>query len=512
MNAYYAFYYLFSLLYFVFVGQSQTVYSQPKHEFRGVWVATVLNIDWPSKKGLSPEQQRQEFKNLVQTHKKLGLNALVVQIRPSSDAFYDSPFEPWSEWLTGSMGKAPSPYYDPLEFMINEAHENGLEFHAWINPFRAIVNVKTQSITQQHITRQRPDWIVPYGSKRLINPGIPQARDYIIRVVMDIVRRYDIDGIHFDDYFYPYPEAGLSFNDQASYQQYRRGFSDIKAWRRDNINLFIKALSDSIRQQKPWISFGISPFGVWRNQSQDPEGSLTRAGITTYDDLYADVRLWLREGWIDYVAPQLYWDTQFKAAPYTTVMPWWANNTYGRHYYVGHAAYRITSDTGGWKNINELLEQKELNRSTPTVNGSIFYSSTALVNNLRGVPEKLAKTYYYYPAFVPPFSWKSSPLPPPPTAIRSNRTSNGVLLQWTPPATIDIELEPRFYVIYRFSGSEAVNFTSTKHVIATISGKSTSFLDRNAPSSASVQYVVTSINRMRNESIGSRIMVTASAK
>jgi len=512
MKVYYVIYCLVSFLTFGLNGSLQVVQSQPKYEFRGVWVATVLNIDWPSKKGLTPQQQRQEFKNLVQTHKKLGLNALVVQIRPSSDALYDSPYEPWSEWLTGTMGKAPAPYYDPLQFMINEAHEHGLEFHAWINPFRAIVNTKTQSVAQGHITRKRPEWIVPYGSKRLINPGIPEARAYIIRVVMDIVRRYDIDGIHFDDYFYPYPEPGLRFNDQATYQNERRGFNDLSAWRRDNINLFIKALSDSIRSQKPWISFGISPFGVWRNQSQDPEGSSTRAGITTYDDLYADVRLWLQKGWIDYVAPQLYWDTEFKLAPYNTIMPWWAKNTYGRHFYVGHAAYRISTDSGGWKNTKELLVQKELNRSTPTVNGSIFYSSSALIKNLRGVPELLAKTYYSNPAFVPPFSWISSPTPPSPSNIRTNRTKNGVLLQWTPPATIDFEMEPRFYVVYRFNGSEPVNFNNTKNVIATISGKTTSFLDQHAPSSTSVQYVVTSINRMRNESIGSRITVSASSK
>jgi len=512
MKLYYVIYGLISLVCIGFIGKLQPVHSQPKYEFRGVWVATVLNIDWPSKKGLTPLQQRQEFKKLSQTHKKLGLNALVVQIRPSSDALYDSPHEPWSEWLTGTMGKAPSPYYDPLQFMINEAHENGLEFHAWINPFRAIINTKTQSVAPSHITRKRPDWIVPYGAKRLINPGIPEARAYIIRVVMDIVRRYDIDGIHFDDYFYPYPEAGLTFNDQATYQQFRRGFNDVSSWRRDNINLFIKALSDSIRAQKPWISFGISPFGVWRNQSQDPEGSPTRAGITTYDDLYADVRLWLREGWIDYVAPQLYWDTQFKAAPYSSVMPWWANNTYGRHFYVGHAAYRITSDTGGWKDSNELLVQKQLNRSTPTVNGSIFYSSSALINNLRGVPELLAKTYYTYPAFVPPFTWISSPTPPPPSAVRTLRTTKGVLIQWNAPATIDIDMEPRFYVVYRFSATEPVNFSNTKRIIATISGKTTSFLDQFAPTGTSVQYAVTSINRMRNESNGSRVTLTASAK
>jgi len=247
-----------------------TIYSQtipPKREFRSVWIATVTNIDWPSSKTLSPSAQRTEYINILNKHKLNGLNAVVTQIRPSCDAFYQSPFEPWSEWLSGTQGVAPNPFYDPLIFMIDETHKRGMEFHAWFNPYRAVVNKNSSSVSSSHVSVVHPDWIREFGNLKLLDPGLPQVREYVAKVIMDVVRRYDIDGVHFDDYFYPYPQTGVVFQDSATFSNYPNGFTNKEDWRRNNVNLLIKALSDSIKAVKPHVKFGISPFAIWKNQS-----------------------------------------------------------------------------------------------------------------------------------------------------------------------------------------------------------------------------------------------------
>ncbi len=479
--------------------------EHPKHEFRGVWVASVVNIDWPTRKNLTPEQQREEFRRLARAHRQRGLNALVVQVRPAADAFYNSPYEPWSEWLTGTQGKAPDPYYDPLEFMIAETHSLGMEFHAWINPYRAVQNSTAQKISSTHITATRPDWIVSYGIKKLLNPGLPEVHEYNIKVIMDIVNRYDVDGIHFDDYFYPYPEAGKRFDDDAAFERYGSSHASRDDWRRDNINRFILALSDSITQVKPWVSFGISPFGVWRNKSKDPKGSDTRASIGTYDDLYADVLLWLREGWIDYVAPQLYWDTEFSLASYNVLLPWWAENSYGRHLYIGQAAYRVDSNNGGWRNTNQLLTQKKMNRETQQVHGSIYFSSKSLMANLRGVPDNLAKTYYTTTALVPPLIWRNGIPSSDPFNLNVAIGASGNLITWVAPNYRGSAQEPRFYAIYRFSDNDVIGTNRSKNLVAVIPASMTNYTDTTAPKGENCTYIVTTINRMRAESRGAEV-------
>jgi uncharacterized lipoprotein YddW (UPF0748 family) len=483
-------------------GQAQ---EHPKHEFRGVWVASVVNIDWPTRKNLTPEQQREEFRRLARAHHQRGLNALVVQVRPAADAFYDSPYEPWSEWLTGTQGRAPEPYYDPLEFMIAETHALGMEFHAWINPYRAVQNTSAQRISSTHISVTRPDWIVTYGNKKLLNPGLPEVQEYNIKVIMDIVNRYDVDGIHFDDYFYPYPEAGLRFNDDAAFERYGSLHASRDDWRRDNINHFILALRDSITQVKPWVNFGISPFGVWRNKSKDPRGSDTRASLGTYDDLYADVLLWLREGWIDYVAPQLYWDTEFSLASYNVLLPWWAENSYGRHLYIGHAAYRVDSNQGGWRQSNQLLNQKRMNRGTQQVHGSIYFSSKSLTSNLRGVPDNLAKTYYTNPALVPPLLWRNGTPTADPFDLNVAAGASGNLLTWVAPDFQGSTQEPRFYAVYRFSDNEVIGTDRSKNLVAIIPATLTRFTDTTARKGENCTYIVTTINKMRAESRGAEV-------
>jgi uncharacterized lipoprotein YddW (UPF0748 family) len=384
--------------------------NQPKYEFRAVWIATVNNIDWPSNKNLSVDQQKQEFINMLDRQQQLGMNALIVQIRPSADAFYQSKYEPWSEFLTGRQGVAPSPFYDPLAFMIEETHKRGMEFHAWINPYRAVFS-PTSSVASNHITKQHPEWFLKYGDKKYFNPGIPAVMHYLTNIVIDIIKRYDVDAIHMDDYFYPYRIAGKEFPDYQAYIQYGNGLSK-DAWRRSNCDSVVKMIHDAILDYKPLIKFGISPFGVWRNSSVDARGSDTKAGQTCYDDLYADILLWLKEGWIDYVTPQLYWEIGNRLCDYTTLLDWWSNNSYGKHLYIGHGIYRaIERPTPAWRNTNEIPNEIKLLRDNENVQGSVFYSSSNLLSNPNGWADSLRFDYYRTPALIAPMNWIDTTAP-----------------------------------------------------------------------------------------------------
>ncbi len=379
--------------------------QSPHYEFRGVWIATVENIDWPSKRTLSPEEQRLEFTKILDLHQLNGMNAVVVQIRPVTDAFYPSKYEPWSEYLTGKQGLAPSPFWDPLKFMIEECHSRGMEFHAWFNPYRAIFNVTRSSVSANHITRTNPNWFLTYGTTKYFDPGLPEARQHVNNIIRDVLERYDVDAIHFDDYFYPYKIPGKEFPDQASFARFGNGMGHDE-WRRSNVDTIIKMLSKTIKLVNPRVKFGISPFGVWRNSSKDPRGSASRAGVTNYDDLHADILLWLQNGWIDYVAPQLYWEIGHKLVDYKMLLDWWASNTFNRHLYIGHGIYRSgEAKAGPWKNRNQIPDQINYLRQNEQVNGSIFYSSKIFKVNPMGWNDSLRNNYYRYPALVPPMPW-----------------------------------------------------------------------------------------------------------
>lgn len=422
------------------------VCAQPKREFRAVWVATVANIDWPSKPGLSTEQQKQEIIEILDLLKQLGMNTIILQIRPAADAFYPSDLEPWSRYLTGTPGKAPEPFYDPLQFWINECHSRGLELHAWLNPFR-VANNCTEPLAGNHIAFAHPEWILKYGDKLYFDPGLPETRNFVVGVVKDIVARYDIDAIHFDDYFYPYPLAE-EFPDTTSFNLYKGEFlQENKAdWRREKVNQIIKTLNDSIKHIKPWVKFGISPFGVWRNVASDSTGSNTKAGATNYDHLYADVIKWQKNGWIDYSLPQLYWRIGHPLVDFELLVNWWKNHNYGRAMYIGHAPYKMdeNSSTKEWTNAAELSKQIKLIRTIAEISGSAFFSSKHFNRDLFGFQDSLKLSLYKNPAIVPEMSWIDSVPPQPVISVKKS----GKKVSWkifNPASELD---KPWQFIIY----------------------------------------------------------------
>ncbi|HRH60341.1 MAG TPA: family 10 glycosylhydrolase, partial [Chitinophagaceae bacterium] len=399
--------------------------ANPKYELRGAWIATVVNIDWPSEKGLPAAQQKQEYIAKLDSLQRLNINAVFVQVRPAADAFYPSQYEPWSEYLSGTQGVAPSPYYDPLQFMIDEAHKRNMEFHAWLNPYRAVFKIGESSIASNHITKKHPEWFVVYGGKKYFNPGLPAVMQFVTNVVKDIVTRYDVDGIHADDYFYPYRIKGKEFPDNSAYLKYGKGYSK-DAWRRNNCDSIIKMIHDAIETTKPKIKFGISPFGVWRNKDKDPDGSNTTAGQTNYDDLYADILLWLQKGWIDYVAPQLYWEIGNKYCDYNTLIAWWAEHTYSKQLYIGHGLYRVfESPTPAWRNKSELPDEINELRNYSSVQGSIFFSCKDLLRNPNGWYDSLQFNYYNSPSLVPPMEWIDNVPPKKPSVVNLTEYKKG---------------------------------------------------------------------------------------
>lgn len=378
--------------------------AQNNYEFRAAWIAAVDNIDWPSKTAVgNVDLQKKEFTAILDMHKRNGMNAVIVQIRPATDALYPSPYEPWSEWLTGKQGRPPIPYYNPLQFMIDETHKRGMEFHAWCNPYRAQFKIGISTISPSHISKIHPEWFLVYGDKKYFDPGNKEAQKFVNIIIKDIVSNYAVDAIHFDDYFYPYRINAVEFPDSISYARYGNGLNK-EDWRRSNVDSIIVLLGKTIKAINPKCKFGISPFGVWRNKDKDPGGSDTKAGQTNYDDLYADILLWLKNRWIDYVAPQLYWEFGHKVAPYEVLIDWWNNHTYGRHCYIGLGIYRAGTNDA-WKDKTQLPRQISLLRSKANINGMIFFSSKSFNNNPNGWNDSLQQNYFKTPAQVPPMDW-----------------------------------------------------------------------------------------------------------
>ena len=481
----------------------------PKREFRGVWVATVANIDWPSKPNLSTEAQKQELIRLLDAHKKNGINAIMFQIRPAADAFYGKSRELWSRYLTGGQGMAPNPYYDPLAFAIHEAHQRGIELHAWFNPYRATFDLIDINTNPKHITKQNPNWFFTFGGKKLFNPGLPEVQAYIVQVIMDVVRNYDIDGVHFDDYFYPYPEKNQFLPDEKIFQQYGSGFTSIEDWRRNNVDTLIHCLSDSIHAIKSHVKFGISPFGIWRNLSQDPNGSESN-GFDGYGKLYANARKWIELGWVDYINPQIYFPFYYKAAPYEKLVDWWSKNSFNRHLYIGLAAYRAAEMKGGWTNRQQIPNQIRYLRNNAHIQGSVFFSSKSVTNNLAGVMDSLQQNFYKSPALPPTMPWIDNiPPNPPQNLVVSVASENEVyfpVLQWLEPLKA-LDNETAYgYVIYRFDDNTDADTEAPKNIIKILfDPPHNRFIDSTAISNKKYKYLVTALDRLKNESLPSNM-------
>ncbi|WP_169719256.1 glycoside hydrolase family 10 protein [Algoriphagus mannitolivorans] len=377
-------------------------------EFRGVWIATVANIDWPVS-GTDPwEKQKRDFIALLDYYKDLNFNAVIVQIRTAGDAFYQSNYAPWSKYLTGKQGQAPKTQENPLTWMIREAHNRGLEFHAWLNPYRATMTLETNELSPEHDFHKHRDWMLKYGTKWYYDPGLPEVKNHLLAIIKEVVTNYDIDAIHFDDYFYPYREPKLEFPDKASYAKYKKPGQSVEDWRRQNVNELIAALHQTIKAQKPWVQFGISPFGVWRNQSKDPKGSPTQAGQTNYDDLFADVLLWMKNGWVDYMLPQLYWSMEHRLASYRKLADWWSNNTYNTNVYIGNGPYKIREDSDeAWKNPGELNTQVNYTRTLPQIHGNAYFSAKSMYLKNRDIASMLKNELYNKPTLPPSFNPKN---------------------------------------------------------------------------------------------------------
>ncbi|MEE6262704.1 glycoside hydrolase family 10 protein [Plantactinospora sonchi] len=465
--------------------------EQPKRQLRGTWIGSVSNINWPSRTGLTAAAQQAELRDLLDRAAALRLNAVFLQIRPAADTFWPSAYEPWSQYLTGSQGGDPG--YDPLAFAVTEAHARNLELHGWFNPYRVSTQGDLTRLSAGHPARANPGWVERYDGKLYYNPGVPAARQHTVNTIMDAVTRYDLDGVHFDDYFYPYPVTGQTFDDAAEYAAYGAGRS-LADWRRSNVDALVQAVGTRIRQAKPHVRFGISPFGIWRNVGTDPLGSAT-TGLQSYDAIYADTRRWVKQGWVDYVAPQIYWRIGFAAAAYDVLVPWWSNVVAGTdvQLYVGQATYRISE----WGDAEEMPDHLVLNRSH-RVSGDIHYSIRQLLANPLGFADRLRTDFYRYPALVPVNNRLGGTAPGPVRSLAARRVGGGVELTWTAP---NGGTAPAYYAVYRADGAGCGVDAARNLLALRRAGSGTQrFTDAAPPPVGQPGYLVTAVSRLHHES------------
>jgi len=473
-----------------------SISAQNKREMRAVWIATVNNIDWSPKDEFEPYRQREAMLRILDTLEVLKINALILQIRPTSDAFYLSQHETWSRFLTGAHGIAPSPFYDPLQFVIEEAHKRNIEVHVWLNPYRVLNNEDLNLLNPNHLYFKNPKIFVKYGTQYYFNPAYEETRQYLKKIVADIVSRYDIAAIHIDDYFYPYPIRNEEFPDAEAFKTEHRGFTNKNDWRRDNVNLAIDIMSKTIKEIKPWVEFGVSPFGVWRNKSRDPKGSDTRA-LTNYDDLYADVLKWQKEGKIDYVMPQLYWEIGHKNADYSVLADWWNKNTYGCNLYIGLFASGLGVNAGVWRNGNELARQMNYNKQFANIQGVGLYSVVALMENRMKINNELKNNFFKYYALVPAKNSSTAEKPQPPENVRvvENNDMKKTFLYWDNPPQNDA----LYYVVYYFEKNAKTDFNNPKNILKTTRDNCLDITDLTK-NKKEYKFFVTAVNRYKIES------------
>ncbi len=416
-------------------------------EFRGLWIAAVGNIDWPSRPGLSADSARAELRALLERARASGLNAVILQVRPAGDALYASELEPWSEYLTGEQGVAPSPWWDPLKFAVAEAHARGLELHAWFNPYRARHGTAKGPLSRRHIAVARPTLVRQYGAQQWMDPGEPAVRAHTIRVILDVVKRYDIDGVHIDDYFYPYKERDrrgrlIDFPDSNTYLRYARGGGtlDRDDWRRENVNTLVRELYASIHAEKPWVKFGVSPFGIWR-----PGFPESVVGFDAYTELYADARKWLQEGWLDYFSPQLYWPVGQVGQDYPVLLRWWhEQNAFGRHLWPGNYASKVGERSRtAWRSA-EIESQITATRAQTGASGNVHFSATAFLQDRDSLATRLSRSVYDALALVPASPWMTVPPQGAPQVAITRATSSG---PWTATLTPTAETQPQWWLV-----------------------------------------------------------------
>jgi uncharacterized lipoprotein YddW (UPF0748 family) len=493
---------LFSIIWIL---SFSALFSQAKkREMRAVWIATVANIDWPSQKNLSSRAQRVEMRKMLDEFAANNINTIIMQIRPTADAFYPSTLEPWSHWLTGKQGMEPNEFYDPLKFIIEESHKRCIDVHVWLNPYRVINSNDPSLLSKNHLYYKNKNLFLKYGGKYYFDPGLDETRQFLNSVVKDVVSRYDVDAIHFDDYFYPYPVNKEEFPDQTTFLNNPRGFAAHQKddWRRNNVDMVISELQHTIKSIKPWVEFGISPFGVWRNDNVDPKGSATRAGIQNYDDLYADILKWLKEGNIDYVAPQLYWEIGKKVADYSILVKWWSENSFGKNLYIGLYASQLGSKTAPvqWRTANELVRQLQLNKQYPEVDGAIFFSAKSFVMNKQGLNDSLKTNLYKYPALCPLNRNIQGEPSAQPQNIRIVKDGDEAYLLWD---VVDEEggCEVAYYVVYAFKGKKVGDINDPSFIVKRTTENCLDLRELEVRFKGHYTFVVTAVNLFKHESI-----------
>ena len=467
--------------------------AQPKREMRGAWIQCVNG----QFQNMGTQKMQQTLTYQLNELQKDGVNLIIFQVRPECDALYESSIEPWSRFLTGQQGRAPQPYWDPLQWMIDQCHARGMELHAWINPYRARTKTTTV-LASNHIKSRKPQNCFEYDGLSILNPGIPENRDYICEVARDIVTRYDVDGIHMDDYFYPYPAAGQTIPDDAQYQQYNNGIRNRGDWRRYNVNLFIEQFYKTVHEAKPWVKVGISPFGIYRNKRSSDIGSNTN-GLQNYDDLYADVLLWINNGWLDYCVPQIYWEIGNKAADYDTLIRWWNQYAGGRPLIIGEDVER-TAKASDLQNPSQhqLPAKMRLHQQLPNVKGTVLWYAKTVVDNIGNYGVTMRNFYWRTPSLQPDMSFIDKKTTKKVRKLKPVWTSDGYILFWTAPKGKNWQTTATKYVVYQFAKGEKVNTNDASKIVAVTND--TFYKLPYEDGKQKYTYVVTALNRLQNES------------
>ena len=489
------------ILFLLIAAYSLPTFSQPspKREFRGAWIHVIGQNQY---RNMSVREMKQYFIDLLDSLQSYHVNAIIFQVRPAADAFYFSKLEPWSQYLTGMQGRAPEGNFDPMAFVLEETHKRSMEFHAWMNPYR-VTALESDVLSDAHLYYRYPERFFKYGKQIFFDPGLPENRNWICTVVKDILLRYDVDAIHMDDYFYPYPIAGERIPDDNSFRKYaaQQGFNSnqIGDWRRDNVNLLIEQIKHTIILTKPWVRFGISPFGIYRNKRSTPDGSGSNTnGLQNYDDLYADVLLWMQKGWIDYCIPQIYWEIGHTAADYETLIRWWNAQRSKSQLYIGQDVERtVKAPDLQFPARNQLTRKKQLERTLPGIDGTCWWPGYALIRNSNGIADSLKNHYQANPALIPAFTNFHKKAPKDVKSLKAEWTPNGYLLHWKRNGDPQDPEKAQYYVIYRFKDKEKTQLDNPSKII-TVTNQ-TSLLLPYEKGVIKYKYVVTSVDRFHNE-------------